>query len=546
MHPRAWAAISMKNISSSSTLHPVHPEHLRRKRFKRRMDLTLPSISVIGAVLASSYYTISALSGLQDMAAETGSLVIAQVLVLVLVILGVVIGSLVERPLWHWYLDPDIAHQAPPSSKVQRLALHSPLNTALVTFSMWTLSGLTFVYLLWDVYGRPLNLAGVLQIDLSLPIGLLAIAGPICSVLAYFIAENLMRSEIPLFFPDTLPVDVPAFRLRLRWRLLLPLLLVLILMGVLGLGVYSLAANSAVNQKALNLTQLASLVLFLLGIGALVTVLLATTVGNALVASVDKLLARMADVRHGNLGVHLPVVSNEEMGELAAGFNSMIGGLQQEEVVRHLFSLYVTPEVAEHAIQHGAELGGQLTSASVLFSDIRGFTSLTETQAPEALIALLNRYFQAMSGVVAVHGGLVNKFGGDSLLAVFGTPMNPDAEHAWKAVQAAQAMQAALEQFNTDQVQRGEPQLRIGVGVASGPVVAGNVGSQKRMEYTVIGDTVNLASRLQSMTKELGVTVLLSGLTAQAVKDRVPMEAIGRLEVRGKQEAVEVFKLHPL
>jgi adenylate cyclase len=221
----------------------------------------------------------------------------------------------------------------------------------------------------------------------------------------------------------------------------------------------------------------------------------------------------------------------------------MVSGLQQEEVVRHLFSLYVTPEVAEHAIQYGAELGGQLTSASVLFSDIRGFTSLTESLAPDTLIALLNRYFQAMSAVIARRGGLVNKFGGDSLLAVFGTPLNPDPDHAWSAVQAAQAMQAALEQFNTDQARRGEPQLRIGIGVASGPVVAGNVGSQERLEYTVIGDTVNLASRLQSMTKELGVSTLLSEFTAQAVQGKVSLEAIGRVAVRGKQEPVEVFRL---
>jgi len=533
----------MKDDPASSKHLSLHPEHLRRKRWKRRMDLILPLISVVGAVLASSYYTISALGGLSNVVAQPGALAAVQVLLPILVVLGVVVGSLAERPLWRWYLNPDLEHQAPPSQKIQQLVLNSPLNTALVTFSMWTLSGLAFVYLLWDAYGKPSSLAGILQIDLSLPIGLLAIAGPICSVLAYFIAENLIRDEIPNFFPGTLPADVPAFQLRLRWRLLLPLLVVLILMGVLGLGSYSLAANSAANQRPLDLSQLASLVLFVLGIGALVAVLLATTVGNSIAASVDKLLERMAAVRHGNLGVHLPVTSNEELGELAAGFNSMVGGLQQEEVVRHLFSLYVTPEVAEHAIQHGAELGGQLTSASVLFSDIRGFTALTETQSPEALIALLNRYFQAMSGVVKGHGGLVNKFGGDSLLAVFGTPMNPDAEHAWKAVQAAQAMQAALERFNADQAQRGEPQLRIGVGVASGPVVAGNVGSQERMEYTVIGDTVNLASRLQSMTKDLGVAVLLSGLTAQVVKERLPLEAIGRVDVRGKQEAVEVFKL---
>jgi adenylate cyclase len=210
---------------------------------------------------------------------------------------------------------------------------------------------------------------------------------------------------------------------------------------------------------------------------------------------------------------------------------------------RRLFSLYVTPEVAEHAIRHGAELGGQLAEASVLFSDIRGFTSITEKMEATALIALLNRYFDAMSDAIVAHGGLVNKFGGDSLLAVFGTPLNPAQEHALQAVQAAQAMLAALQAFNADQMRRGEPALRTGIGVATGPVIAGNVGSDERLEYTVIGDTVNLASRLQALTKDLDAPVLLGSTTAEAVKARVALIPMGDIDVRGKKAPVQVYSL---
>jgi adenylate cyclase len=141
-------------------------------------------------------------------------------------------------------------------------------------------------------------------------------------------------------------------------------------------------------------------------------------------------------------------------------------------------------------------------------------------------------------------GGLINKFGGDSLLAVFGTPLNPTRDHAAQAVRAAQGMLAALDTFNADQTARGEPTLRIGVGVASGAVVAGNVGSEERLEYTVIGDTVNLASRLQTMTKELGVPLLMSESTVQQLADRESYVAIGQVDVRGKQAPVSVFTLH--
>ncbi len=208
-----------------------------------------------------------------------------------------------------------------------------------------------------------------------------------------------------------------------------------------------------------------------------------------------------------------------------------------------LFSLYVTPEVAEHAIEYGAELGGQLAEASVLFSDIRGFTSMTEKMEATALIALLNRYFDAMSDAIIAHGGLVNKFGGDSLLAIFGTPLNPAQDHPAQAVEAAQAMLAALETFNTNQAQRGEPTLRIGIGVATGPVVAGNVGGEERLEYTVIGDTVNLASRLQTMTKDLDVMVLISNTAAEAAKERALLIPIGDIAVRGKKDPVPVYSL---
>jgi adenylate cyclase len=239
----------------------------------------------------------------------------------------------------------------------------------------------------------------------------------------------------------------------------------------------------------------------------------------------------------------MPVTSNDEFGELVEGFNAMVQGLRQEEVIRRLFSVYVTPEVAEHAIAHGAELGGQLSAATVLFSDLRSFTALTERTEPDRLIAMLNRYFQAMSAVIVRHGGFVNKFGGDSLLAVFGSPLNPIDDHAGQAVVAAQEMVRALADFNVDQARRGEPAVRFGIGVATGPVVAGNVGSEDRLEYTVIGDTVNLASRLEAMTKTAGTPVLISGTTADALGAAPALAPMGEIVVRGKAEPVAVYTL---
>ena len=265
-----------------------------------------------------------------------------------------------------------------------------------------------------------------------------------------------------------------------------------------------------------------------------------------MVEAVETLRRKMTAVCEGNLESHVPVVSNDEFGDLAAGFNAMVDGLRQERVIRGLFGRYVSPQVAEHAIEHGAIPGGQTVEATVLFADIRGFTSLAEQMPADALIALLNRYFTTMATVVTEHGGLVNKFGGDSLLAIFGMPLNPLDDHPARAVQAAVGMYFALQAFNDDQRRRGEPPLHIGIGIATGTVVAGNVGSEDRLEYTVIGDAVNLASRLESMTKSVDAVVLLSEQTARAVQAWATLRYIDEVAIKGKRDPVPVFSLGDL
>jgi adenylate cyclase len=190
-------------------------------------------------------------------------------------------------------------------------------------------------------------------------------------------------------------------------------------------------------------------------------------------------------------------------------------------------------------------LGGQLVDCSILFSDIRGFTALSEQLQPQALITLLNRYMSRMVEVVVAQGGVVNKFGGDSLLAVFGTPLNPAADHAAAAIRTALQMQKVLKAFNEEQIQSGGPVLQIGIGIASGPAVAGNVGGEGRIEYTVIGDTVNLASRLQDLTKELGRDLLVNALAVEQATRSISLaaEPLAPVSVRGKAENVKIYAI---
>jgi adenylate cyclase len=264
-------------------------------------------------------------------------------------------------------------------------------------------------------------------------------------------------------------------------------------------------------------------------------------VGRTIIRPIRSLEASMHRVETGDLDASADVSSDDEIGHLAAAFNRMTDGLRREVMVRDLFGQYVSPEVARLAIERHGELEGQVVECSVLFVDIRRFTGLAEVLPPARLIGTLNRYFERMLIEVEAEGGIVNKFGGDSLLAVFGSPLNAMPDHAQRAVRAALRMRLALVDFNREQVAAEMPELRVGFGLATGELVAGNVGSSRKREYTVIGDPVNLAARLQELTTRLGAEVLLSPRTAELAKGTAAFRSLGRVEVRGRAEQVEVF-----
>jgi adenylate cyclase len=287
----------------------------------------------------------------------------------------------------------------------------------------------------------------------------------------------------------------------------------------------------------------AALELGVAGVSLGLAIVVALIVGRTVVRPLRELEQTIGRVDEGDLTARAPVTGSDELGRLADAFNGMVAGLERERVIRDLFGQYVTPQLAEAAIEQQGRLDGQLVTSSVLFADIRDFTGISESVPASELIRMLNRYFDRMARIVVDAGGLVNKFGGDSLLAVFGSPLNPTGDHAVRAVRAALAMEEALEAFNAEQRDMYLPEIRIGIGVASGDVVAGNVGSSTKLEYTVIGDAVNVASRLQALTKEVGESMLFSAETARLASEVAPFVSCGQIEVRGKARPVNVLRL---
>lgn len=217
---------------------------------------------------------------------------------------------------------------------------------------------------------------------------------------------------------------------------------------------------------------------------------------------------------------------------------------RQKLAIRRTFQKYVPPEVVEQLLRDPdrVALGGERRTISVLFSDIRGFTSLSEQMKPEEVVRFLNGYFAVMTPIIYRHGGTVDKFEGDGIMALFGAPIHhPD--HAVRAVRAALDMQGALEEVQQQWKSAPGLPLRIGVGIATGDVVVGNIGSPERLNYTAVGDTVNLAARLQDLTKELGAEILIGESTYEAARDVIEAVPIPGTRVRGRSQAVTIYRV---
>ena len=217
---------------------------------------------------------------------------------------------------------------------------------------------------------------------------------------------------------------------------------------------------------------------------------------------------------------------------------------REKRKVKQLFSRYVSKDVCDQlmADPSRAKLGGARREMTVLFSDIRGFTTFSEAGQPEGVVQQLNEYFTRMVDVVFAHRGTLDKFVGDAVMALFGAPLD-DPDHAEHAVQAAIAMLKELEDLNRRWAEEGRPTLAIGVGINTGEMVAGNIGSETIMSYTVIGDAVNLASRLESLNKQYGTAIIISAATRARLKGDYDIRALGEAAVKGKTRAVSIYEI---
>ncbi len=267
---------------------------------------------------------------------------------------------------------------------------------------------------------------------------------------------------------------------------------------------------------------------------------LATMVGLLIARGLSRpmtiLLDAMARVDQGDLSTRAPVISDDEFGSLTRRFNHMVAGLEDRDRLRRAFRYFVPESVAVALIADKGAITPQEREATVLFTDIERFTEIASRLAPREVLAMLNDYFAEVANIINAHGGVITQFQGDAVLACFNLPV-ADPAHARRAVEAAMEIRRRTDEREF----HGGVRLRSRVGVSTGTVVGGMVGGGERLGYTVHGDTVNLAARLEALNKEIGTRVLVSGRTAELVRGTTALRDLGERQIRGLGGAVHVF-----
>jgi class 3 adenylate cyclase len=287
---------------------------------------------------------------------------------------------------------------------------------------------------------------------------------------------------------------------------------------------------------AIILTTLVILMIGIIGMAVFITIL---------IKPIRLLVSGVSAIAGGDLDQKINIRRSDELGDLTDAFNNMAKSLREKEVIKGAFSKYVTKSVVDRILQHqdGLKLGGEKKVITIFFSDIRGFTPMSEVLSAEEVVHLLNEYFTAMTSIIFKYEGTLDKFMGDAIMAIYGAPIDmPD--HAERAVLAAVEMSEKMKELQAKWRSEGKREVNIGIGINTGEAVVGNIGSMERMEYTAIGDNVNLTQRLESVAEK--GQILISSGTYERVKHKVTAVMLDPIKVKGKTEKVIAYSVQGL
>lgn len=414
--------------------------------------------------------------------------------------------------------------------RAQRLVINLPWWGVGLAALGWGLCTPVFLYAL-SRSPEPL----VPMLYAQLPVSF-AISGMIAITHGFFMVELLsLRLLYPVFFRGARPAETPgAFPLSLRGRGLM-LALSAGVCPVVSLMLLALVPRASGEGNAVFAVSVG-------GLGIVLGLFTAWLLGRLVTEPVDGLRRATRAVAAGDLSVTIPDLRADEFGQLIDGFNAMVSGLREKQRIEEDFGRHVGERVARQILRNERRLGGAEEELTVVFVDIRNFTARSEDAPPERVVHLLNVFLSEMVEVIEQrHGGIVNKFLGDGLMAMF-AEWTGRADHADAAVAAGREMLQRMDRINAALRAEGEPPLAIGIGIHTGRAVVGSIGSPRRMEYTAIGDTVNVASRVESLTKVVGVPLLLTEATRRALRVVPRLELLPSQQVKG-HASVDVLRL---
>lgn len=422
------------------------------------------------------------------------------------------------RPVVRW-----MAADRPPTPEERAMVLGLPWRAAGAAAIGWLVACLIFG-LQTATHHPPAFVAGVV-------LGIF-LAGLTTTGVTFLLAEQALRplfAEVLAGEPPT-PDGTSVRALRARSRLLISWALgsgvVLIAIAMVFLGRWDARAQEVFWP-----------ILFLVIAGLFAGATLIAAAARSIAQPVDRVRAAVARVGEGHLDEEVVVDDGGEIGFLQAGFNRMVAGLRERDRIRAVFGTYVDREVAEHILREGTTLEGEEVEVTILFVDIRNFTGMAERVDAREVVSTINRLFERIVPIIHAHEGHVDKFVGDGLMAVFGAPRRSD-QHADQALRATLEIADAVdEEFRGD--------LQIGAGLNSGLVVAGNVGGGGRFEFSVIGDTVNVAARVEAATRTTGDTLLLSDNTKSLLSPTLASRLDPRPSVplKGKTMPIQLFSI---
>ena len=413
----------------------------------------------------------------------------------------------------------------------RRRLVHLPWFGAAISGGAWLLGAVVFIFSLAST-GRPLSA----QLFWHLPISF-GVSGFIATTQSFFLIEWTSQWGLfPLFFRDARPdrlEGIHPISLRMRgfmWAVSASICPI----GSLLLLLFA-PPSPGTNPQSFGV--------FVAVIGVAFALFSALLIGRSVAKPVDDLRVAAQAVTDGRLDVEVPVRRADEFGALIGEFNRMVKELREKERLRQTFGAHVGRKAAEEILSRDPGLGGTEQEVTVMFVDIRSFTEHSAHLSPTKAVGLLNEFLRVMvDAVEGKNGGMINKFLGDGFMALFGIGRT-DRDHADKALAAARSIQMTLERLNSERAGRGEDAIHIGIGINTGPAIVGSIGSPERMEFTVIGNTVNVASRIEALNKALNTSLLITKSTRNSLRTSSALRALPPQRVKGVDEPVEVFTL---